>query len=394
MVMMEAAAEKERVVIFRDIRRYYCDYCGICRSKKTLITSHVLTHHKEEIDKERVDGDEVKQGVKSNTCEKCGASFKKPAYLVQHMQSHSLEVPGHAGRPPEKLHQVSLDHAPVEFERPFRCSVDDCHASYRRKDHLTRHLLHHEGKLFKCELENCDRKFVYPSNLKRHVRELHDESSPCSSGGGEKQYVCQELGCGKAFRYPSKLQKHADSHVNLDSVEAMCLEPACMKHFSNKKCLKAHIQSCHQYINCDICGTKQLRKNIKRHLRTHEPVSGSTERIKCHFNGCQHTFSTKTNLNQHVKAVHLEQRPYVCGFPGCGMRFSYKHVRDKHEKSGLHVYTPGDFMESDQQFRSRPRGGRKRKFPTVEMLIRKRVTPPTEFDECHNFLHEMETEDH
>ena len=48
----------------------------------------------------------------------------------------------------------------------------------------------------------------------------------------------------------------------------------------------------------------------------------------------------KTNLNQHVKAVHLEQRPYVCGFPGCDMRFSYKHVRDNHEKSGLHVYTP------------------------------------------------------
>lgn len=32
--------------IFRDIRRYYCEYCGICRSKKSLITSHILTHHK------------------------------------------------------------------------------------------------------------------------------------------------------------------------------------------------------------------------------------------------------------------------------------------------------------------------------------------------------------
>ena len=214
---------------------------------------------------------------------------------------------------------------------------DDCHASYRRKDHLTRHLLQHEGKLFKCQIENCNREFVYPSNLKRHVRELHDESSPSCSFGGEKQYVCQEPGCGKAFRYPSKLRKHEDSHgkllyfhaytnitvdvswneeelfrignfvnlsymqfliiilsnaVSLDHVEAMCLEPGCMKHFSNKECLKAHIQSSHQYINCDICGTKQLKKNIKRHLRTHEPASDSTERIKCHFNGCQHTFST------------------------------------------------------------------------------------------------------
>jgi hypothetical protein len=92
--------------------------------------------------------------------------------------------------------------------------------------------------------------------------------------------------------------------VNLDSMEAMCIEPGCMKHFSNKKCLKAHIQSCHQYINCDICGTKQLRKNINRHLRTHEPVSGSTERIKCHFKGCQHTFST-VRLTNVLKSTTL-----------------------------------------------------------------------------------------
>lgn len=32
--------------IFRDIRRYFCDYCGICRSKKSLIVSHMLAHHK------------------------------------------------------------------------------------------------------------------------------------------------------------------------------------------------------------------------------------------------------------------------------------------------------------------------------------------------------------
>jgi general transcription factor IIIA len=77
--------------IFRDIRRYYCDFCGICRSKKTLITSHILTHRKEVMEENEIDGKEEKEGKKSNMCQDCGATFTKPAYLKQHMQSHSIE---------------------------------------------------------------------------------------------------------------------------------------------------------------------------------------------------------------------------------------------------------------------------------------------------------------
>ncbi|KAJ9167184.1 hypothetical protein P3X46_021852 [Hevea brasiliensis] len=362
---MEDSVEIERPrTIFR---RYFCDYCGICRSKKSLINFHIQTQHKEEMDKVKANENEEMEVVKSNACQECGAIFKKPAYLKQHMQSHSLV-------------------------RPYVCSVDDCHASYRRKDHLTRHLLTHEGKLFKCPTGNCNIEFVFQGNVKRHVKELHSEDSP-SAKCGQKQCVCQETGCGKVFRYPSRLRKHEDSHVKLESVEAFCAEPGCMKHFSNAQCLKDHIQSCHRYMTCEICGRKQLKKNFKRHLRTHDAVCWSMKRIRCHFENCCHTFSNKTNLNVHVKAVHLEVRPFTCGFPGCDVRFAYKHVRDKHEQSGCHVYTPGDFEESDEQFRSRPRGGRKRKCPTVEMLIRKRVTPPTDLDPFHAWFQSNEGEE-
>lgn len=49
--------------------------------------------------------------------------------------------------------------------------------------------------------------------------------------------------------------------------------------------------------------------------------------------------SQVSNLRQHVKAVHLQEKPFVCRFDSCGMRFSFKRVRDNHEKSGRHVYT-------------------------------------------------------
>ncbi|KAF9616352.1 hypothetical protein IFM89_029606 [Coptis chinensis] len=329
---MEIEENKTRPtpVIFRDIRRYYCDYCGISRSKKCLLTSHLLSNHK-------------------------------------------------VGGPPVKLLQGSLFHA-LSIIRSFACPVDDCKSSYRRKDHLTRHLLKHEGKLFSCPVEGCNHRFAYQGNIKRHVEELHDEAESTSCDiGCPKQYVCQEVGCGKAFRHPSRLKKHEETHDKLDSVEAICSELGCMKSFSNVDCLKAHLQSCHRHFQCEVCGTQQLRKNIKRHMRTHE-AGRTLEQFKCHIDDCCHTFTSKSNLNQHIKAVHLELCPYTCRFTGCGKKFPFKHVRDNHEKTREHVYTQGDFEEADEQFRSRPRGGRKRKCPTVETLLRKRVKPPGQED--------------
>ncbi|KAM7505185.1 hypothetical protein LguiB_004089 [Lonicera macranthoides] len=230
----------------------------------------------------------------------------------------------------------------LHFERPFSCPMDDCQYSYRRKDHLNRHLLQHQGKLFECPVDNCKSRFTIQGNMKRHVNEFHDndDESPASDIEGQKQYVCPEVGCGKMFKYASKLRKHEDSHVKLDTVEVFCLEPECMKYFTNEQYLRDHLQSCHQHITCEICGTKQLKRNIKRHLRTHEPgPSAEIEKIKCSYKDCTRTFSTNSNLQQHIKAVHFEQKPFSCSIPGCGMRFSFKHVRDNHEKSGFHLYT-------------------------------------------------------
>uniref|UniRef100_A0A803LZU6 C2H2-type domain-containing protein n=1 Tax=Chenopodium quinoa TaxID=63459 RepID=A0A803LZU6_CHEQI len=360
--MGEELEEREIGPIFRDIRRYYCEFCSICRSKKSLINSHILSHHQEELEKKReVEGEDKNEGQNcNNTCEECGASFKKPAHLKQHMLSHSLED----GGPPEKLRQAQ----PLDthyYKRSFVCPINDCNASYRRKDHLNRHILQHQGKLFKCPIENCCKEFSVQGNVSRHLKEFHEDKPEPDTGKGEFKHVCEENGCGKEFKYASQLRKHAETHGKfllclcyfemfvvlvvklteditcsvLESSETFCADPSCMKPFANVDCLKAHIRSCHQYVNCE-----------------------------------------KSNMQQHVKAVHLKLRPFICSFTGCGMRFAFKHVRDNHEKSTRHVYVHGDLEEFDEQFRSRPRGGRKRKLPNIEMLMRKRISAPNQCD--------------
>ncbi|KMZ60738.1 hypothetical protein ZOSMA_57G00750 [Zostera marina] len=78
----------------RDIRRYYCEYCGICRSKKTLITAHVLSNHKGKNQNKTNDAKDENYGFggRSYTCVECNAVFTKPAYLKQHMQGHSIQI--------------------------------------------------------------------------------------------------------------------------------------------------------------------------------------------------------------------------------------------------------------------------------------------------------------
>lgn len=104
------------------------------------------------------------------------------------------------------------------IQRPYVCSIDDCQASYRRKDHLTRHLLQHKGKTFKCSIKDCNRDFALQGNMTRHVNKFHNGNSSPAKVETQKQHECPEIGCGKVFKFASRLQKHENCHGKFPSI--------------------------------------------------------------------------------------------------------------------------------------------------------------------------------
>ncbi|KAH8968480.1 hypothetical protein BDL97_03G129800 [Sphagnum fallax] len=302
-------------------------------------------------------------------------------------------------------------------QRPFACTFIGCEKTYKRGDHLNRHMLTHGGKRFLCPYKGCGQAFTMNSNLQRHLRG-HEQRFPTTTttssqvfGGGfpaaahfsenerveclepgcgrlflspwglrghefhahGKRLACPEPGCGKAFRFPSCLQTHQEhvhGKMSAEDMTTVCLEPGCGETFQGVTELRLHKKASHSSVVCDICGMSMMRTSLKQHLVTHED---ETRLFPCSFPGCLHSYTTKSNLNQHVTAVHKELKPYICSHVDCGRQFAYRAVRDRHEMSGLHFPSQGDFELEDAKFRGMQRGGRKRLFlHSVEDLLRQK----------------------
>lgn len=61
----------------------------------------------------------------------------------------------------------------------------------------------------------------------------------------------------------------------------------------------------------------------------------------CLYESCGRTFSKKSNLVAHEKAVHYEIKPYPCDLESsdgklCGRSFGFKHVLNKHIQTVHH----------------------------------------------------------
>jgi hypothetical protein len=65
----------------------------------------------------------------------------------------------------------------------------------------------------------------------------------------------------------------------------------------------------------------------KRVIAAPDPPSSF---YRCMENGCGRTFTEKSNLLFHRRAIHTDRDAFICPVIECQKSFSYKHVRNRH----------------------------------------------------------------
>ncbi|KAI1903114.1 hypothetical protein AGOR_G00023870 [Albula goreensis] len=252
----------------------------------------------------------------------CTASYNKPWKLEVHLCKHT-------------------------GLKPFPCEREGCDKSFCTKYHLARHEFSHSGeKPFRCTAEGCSEAFTTNANMKKHFGRKHQNI--------EKLYTCNFEGCGKVFKKNNQLKSHEYEHTKL--LPFMCPFEGCERRFPVTSKLKRH-EKVHQgypckeegcsfigktwtdyqrhkkekhrvLLQCDQCN-KVFRDSwfLKQHQRVHD---GQRQVLKCPREGCQRTYTTPFNLQNHIISFHEEQRNFACPHANCGKTFAMKQSLQRH----------------------------------------------------------------
>lgn len=260
----------------------------------------------------------------------CVKSFNRQARLNEHIRSHTntrLFVCPHPPctkdflRDTHLKHHIKSAHSDV---RDYTCKYAGCGKSFATGTRLKRHHAAHEGReKYKCDLAGCGLTFRKHGTLQAHMVSVHEGKNP---------FTCVELGgdgsvCGAEFDTASKLKTHKgrlhgrnryycnicrDSSNTASDDRTQHLEEVV---FPTYAALTAHTKEVHPPI-CTHCGLQcTTARSLKSHVDIQHGPLDPTERnvYLCPEPSCGQAFTKRGNLLVHIKAVHANERAFVCG---------------------------------------------------------------------------------
>lgn len=113
---------------------------------------------------------------------------------------------------------------------------------------------------------------------------------------------CRWKGCNQAFAQAADARNHELQVHFSDSENTECLIEGCGKGFDKHAKLARHSLA-HQerQHKCDVCGKLfSYSWDLKRHKYIH----GGTRPYRCHFQGCDRSFTKSKDLSKHLNQDH------------------------------------------------------------------------------------------
>ncbi|XP_043273998.1 zinc finger protein 37-like isoform X13 [Venturia canescens] len=213
--------------------------------------------------------------------------------------------------PKEKLPKpLKAEKQPREPKPDFyECAT--CEMTFVERRRYRRHLAKHNNtKSFECD--KCGQKFKYNSNLKSHIRHVHDECPPV--------YNCTM--CDFTTKGPYYLQEHF-TRKHTEEYKYEC--NICGKHYKSERDYKAHMSNHEDGPQiCDICGISYPGK-VSLYSHRYYKHTEKLKPFECTI--CKKRLVSEKNLTAHMLQ---HNQSYVCEL--CGMKFGRQAGLSKHRK--------------------------------------------------------------
>lgn len=145
---------------------------------------------------------------------------------------------------------------------------------------------------------------------------------PLESTETRKETTKKCFACQAVFDDATALNQHMRSTHQDAEGRFKCTFAGCSWLKDNRSQYRSHIVN-HSKTICPICGKLYQQYRLRAHIKQRH----KEKKIKCH--SCKARFAFNSGLNVHVKRVHGQERPFLCGV--CGKSFTVAQSLKLHE---------------------------------------------------------------